>query len=177
MERALAGNWRNPTKVCCSVNSRANAATSVCPHGWVRCGHLGKLGEGRWGLPVRSLLLRNCQEHLSRVLPTSFSQGWLWPRAVPGSAWPQHENTFNCHEEDRTQRLCLTYPGNMGTKPGVATANPAVTLLMRGQQTSEGAERCGPQSGCAPSRIAFGWVQATDCGCFAQSFSYIWLSA
>lgn len=92
-------------------------------------------------------------------------------------AWPQHEDTSNCHEEE----AAFIYETTHTLATGEQRMAWPLPILQAGADARTAnlrwVELCGPQSGCPPSCVAFGWVQATDCGCFAQSFSYVWLSA
>lgn len=54
------------------------------------------------------------------------------------------------------------YSANLGTKHAMAAVNSAVTTLMRGQQTSDGARGLLPPSLVLLHCVfAFGWVQLT----------------
>lgn len=68
---------------------------------------------------------------------------------MPGSVWPQHQDSHDCHAEDRDAGALpwtrdAAHPANLAKEHGVAAVSPAVPALMRGQPTSDGARALPP---------------------------------
>lgn len=103
---------------------------------------------------------------------------------MPEWAWPSHKDTHDCHEEHRdsgalpgTRDTTPPAPGNLGTQHGVAAVNPAVTLLMQGQQTSDGARALLPPTLVVLHHAsAFDWVQLSG-RMFCSVLFCVWLRA